>query len=242
MSEPDELEAAREDYENQLYQQFRDDVLSGRDDLSAELTDSIIESFQADRLRAYFYVHPNVAAPVVAMFREAFSMYQAGYTRAPFVLIMACVEIGLKRVLFIPILHGLIDSEPLAPLITYAFERQQRGSHFDHILAALLREHAGLDPAKHAMPVIGGTTFNQAYDELYKKRNVVIHRACEVRVLDVDNAIALARFVFDDLLVAIVRNLDLHMHGFEQICGRDHSQGPKQEGPRFRWHPTPVLG
>jgi len=241
MSEPDEREAELEDYETFLFQKFRNNVLSGADDLSAELIDDILQSFQAQRLASYFVKNPRLALPVVTMLRSAQQM-QRDYPTASFVFALACVEIALRDLLLIPILHGLIDSEPLAPLITKTFEKQ-RSLDLNEILLSILKNHADIDPKVHLSSADGTVTFEKSYSALREKRNGVLHRAAVASIADAEAATILARIVLEVFFVRVLKKLGLHLHGYDEICDRNHARLSTFIGPKFEWHPdlSPVI-
>ena len=235
MSEPDDWRAEQDEYENFLYQKFRNDVLSGADDLSSELADEIIQSFQAERLTSYFSKNPRLAVPVVTMLRNAKRM-QRDYPSASFVFALACVEIALRDLLLVPILHGLIDSEPLAPLITKTFEKQ-RNLDLNEILLSILKHYAGIDPKTHLSSADGAVTFEKSYKDLREKRNGVLHRAQTASIADAETAMILARIVLEVFFIQVLKNLGLHLHGYDEICNRHHARLPTFIGPKFEWHP-----
>jgi hypothetical protein len=48
--------------------------------------------------------------------------------------------------------------------------------------------------------------------------------------------IRLAQIVLEVFFVGALKDLNLHLHGFDEICGKVLN-GFKLIGPRFEWHP-----
>jgi hypothetical protein len=229
-----EWDAAQEEYESWQFDHFRRGLLSGTDEAYSELASEVIESFQAERLTSYYVDHPQLAVPIVSMLREAKRM-QDDYPRASLVFAFACVEIGLKTLLLVPILHGLIDSQPLAPLIVREYENQ-RSPDLQGILLSILKDYAGVDPTTYPVTPNGDLTFKESFDALRKKRNAVIHRAETASISEAWDAVRLAQIVLKVFFVGVLKELNLHLHGFDEICGRVHHVF-NSIGPKFEWHP-----
>jgi hypothetical protein len=99
----DEWDAARDEFINDLYNDFARDVLSGRDDLCRE----VVEQFTVERLQSYYLDHPNLAEPAWWALREAESL-AAAHPAGAVVFGTVATEVGLKAALLKPILFSLV--------------------------------------------------------------------------------------------------------------------------------------
>ncbi len=205
-----QLEAAREEYESQLreqfmpelYEEFARDVLSGKDDLYGE----IIERFSSKRLHSFYLANPDVAEPALRALEEARAL-KALHPSAALVFAATAIEVGLKTTLFKPILHGLVTDDAAAVWITQLIPREQN-EKFKKVLLGILKEVGGVDLL--AFQRLGRK--EPIWDEIQKtrqRRHEVIHQAIQVTFAEAAQAIEIGTAVLEELFPRVIATLGL---------------------------------
>jgi len=211
----DEWDAARDEFINDLYNDFARDVLSGRDDLYRE----VVEQFTVERLQSYYLDHPKLAEPALWALQEARAVV-VGHPASALVFGTIAPEVGLKATLLKPILFGLVHTDSVAAFIAELIP-EQRNNRFRDVLFAILQEFGGVD-LKSFTRVGCSKTLWQEISDTQERRNAVLHRAEQVTASDADRAVEIARTVVEDLFPTVIRKLGLHLHGQVEVCGKRH--------------------
>jgi hypothetical protein len=94
----------RKQFIPELYQEFAQDVLSGKDDLYGE----IIDQFTTERLQSFYLENPNVAERALNALQEARAL-KILHPSAALVFAAIAIDVGLKDTLLKPILRGVVS-------------------------------------------------------------------------------------------------------------------------------------
>lgn len=209
----DETDAMRDQFIDDLYEDFTKDVLSGRDET---LYIKLIDRFTSERLQSFYIDNPNVAAPALWALGEARALIGLHPSAAP-VFAVVGVEVGLKATLLKPILHGLVHSEFAAAWVT-VLAPDHRNDNFRDLLFAILTQYGGIDLKTFRRPVATRTLWEEI-TEAQKKRNAVLHRAEAASRSDAEQAIIVANIVLEQLFPGVLSKLGLHTHPGLVVCG-----------------------
>jgi hypothetical protein len=211
-----EEDIARDQFISDLYSDFADDLLAGRD---ADLFYGVVERFAAERLQSFYVDHPDVAAEPFWALGEARSLL-APHPTAALVFAVTAMEVGLKASLLKPILHGLVHAEFAGAFIAeLAMERQDKAKG---LVFAILAEYGGIDLQTYKRAA-GGKTLWEEMADVQKVRNLVVHRAEQAQTVDAALAVDLASHVIETLFPMVITKLGLHTHGATlQVCGKRH--------------------
>lgn len=211
-----EEDIARDEFISDLYSDFANEVLAGRD---ADLFYGVVERFASERLQSFYLDNPDVAKAALWALGEARSLLGA-HPSAALVFAVAAMEVGLKAMLLKPILYGLVHAEFAGALIAeLATERQDRSKG---LVFAILAEYGGIDLKTYRRPGAPKTLWEEMAD-VQKARNSVVHRAEAAAVADATLATELASHVVETLFPAVISKLGLHTHGVAlQVCGTKH--------------------
>ena len=98
------IEHLREQFMPELYEEFANDVLSGKDDLYGE----IINKFTSERLQSFYLANPALAEPALKALEEARAL-RSHHPAAALLFAAIAIEVGLKATLLKPILHGMVS-------------------------------------------------------------------------------------------------------------------------------------
>src|SRR5947209_3228283 len=108
-----EEDYARDEFISDLYTDFANDLLAGRDD---ELFYHVVDRFAAERLQSFYVDNPDIAKPPLWALAEA-RVFLADHPSAALVFAVTAMETGLKAALMKPILHGLVHAEFAGALV-----------------------------------------------------------------------------------------------------------------------------
>lgn len=205
-----EAEAAydqmRKDLMPELYEEFAEGVLSGKDDLYGE----IIEQFTSERLQSFYLSNPNVAERAIGALEEARSL-RSTHLSAALVFAAIAIEVGLRKTLLIPILHGMVSIDSAATLVA-ALVPDQHNDSFKKALFGILKEIGNVDILN-----IKRTGCTQTlWDEIANvrvQRNEVIHGGNPVSSSDAERAIEVASMVVETLFPQVICALGLRTDG-----------------------------
>jgi len=211
----DEWDIARDEFINEVYDDFARDVLSGRDDLYRE----VVEKFTVGRLQSYYLDHPKLAEPALWALKEAKSI-DAVHPAARLVFGTIATEVGLKATLLKPILFGLVHADSLAAFIVELIP-EQRNDKFQKVLFAILKEFGGVDLGSFRRDGSDKTLW-QEISETHQRRNALLHRGEQVKVVDAELALQIAEIVIEKLFPDVIFRLGLHLHAQYEICGSKH--------------------
>ena len=187
------------------------------DELYREHKKQAIEEFTDDRLKSFFVTHPLVAQPPVDILLEARQLVPNHVTAAQ-VLAAVAVEVGLKVALLKPVVHGLVNNETVADLVTDLTLRHTRFDFFHELLSQILVEHGGVDIEKHVRPGAMKSLWAEIL-EVQKCRDRIVHRADKATPEQADQAVAVGQTILEDLFPSVVSHLGLHLHDGSRICG-----------------------
>src|SRR5262245_24040593 len=134
-----EEDIARDNFISDLYSDFADDLLVGKD---AELFYGVVDRFAAERLQSFYLDNPEVAKAALWALGEARALLGT-HPSAGLVFAVTAIEVGLKTALLKPILHGLVHADFAGALIAeLATERHDRSKG---LVFAILDEYGGID-------------------------------------------------------------------------------------------------
>ena len=205
-----EQEAAEDKYRSQLreqfipelYEEFARDVLSGKDDLYGEIT----EQFTSERLQSFYLGQPAVAERALCALEEARAL-KVPHPSAALVFAAISIEVGLKTTLLKPILHGLVNIDTAAVLVTRLVPNQQNDD-FKRVLFGILKEVGSVDLLAFRRPGCNQTLWEEILD-IRKQRNEVMHGAEQVSLAEAEHAIEIASAVLEDLFPRVIAALGL---------------------------------
>jgi len=205
-----EQEAAEEEYVSQLreqlmpelYEEFAHDVLSGK----TGLYEKIIEQFTSERLQSFYRTNRAIAERALYALEEARAL-KTLHPSAALVFAAIAIEVGLKTTLLKPILHGLVNIDSAAVLITSLIP-DQHNDDFKKALLGILSEVGGVDLLTYKRPGRKQTLWEEIGDAR-KRRNEVIHRAEQVPLPEAEHAIEIASAVLEELFPKVISALGL---------------------------------
>ena len=207
---------ARDEFISELYSDFANDVLAGRDDLYGE----VINKFTSERLTSFYLQNPDIAQPAIWALGEAQALLP-NHPSAALVFGAAATEVALKATLLKPILHGLIHDEALAGFVVELVP-EQRNDKFKSILFAILNEFGGID--LRSFKRVGAS--QKLWDEigkLHAVRNDIVHRAEKADTAGAEHAIEVATTLLHEVFPAVLTKLGQHVHEQLTVCGERHS-------------------
>ena len=211
-----EDEIARDEFINDLYNEFANDILAGKDD---EVFFGIVEKFASERLQSFYRDHPDVAKDALWALSEARALRDA-HPSAALVFAVAAMEVGLRGALLKPILHGLVHAEFAGALVAeLAGDRQDKSKG---LVFAILAEYGGIDLKTYKRTGSAKTLWEEMADA-QKTRNVVAHRAQPCEAAEAATATELAGHIVETVFPEVIRKLGLHTHGANlKVCGEKH--------------------
>lgn len=177
-------------------------------ELYPEHREQAISEFTADRLRSYYALHPDVAAPGVRAYKEAKVLLGAGHFSAALVFAASATEIFLKTALLRPIVYGLVHSEALAQAVVDSALSQTGFSRYDKLLSRLFSELVGGD-LKAFVRTEGSKPLLLEATEMRDLRNGVVHRGDATTKEQADLAVQVAAHVFIRVLGATLEAIGL---------------------------------
>lgn len=192
----------REQFMPELYEEFARDVLSGNTNLS----EKIIEQFTSERLQSFYRAHRAIAERARYALEEARAL-KTLHPDAALVFAVIAIEVGLKTTLLKPILHGLVNIDSAAVLITSLIP-DQHNDHFKKMLLGILNEVGGVDLSVYKRPGRQQTLWEEI-GSARKRRNDVIHRADQVSRPEAEHAIEVAAAVLEELFPKVISALGL---------------------------------
>jgi hypothetical protein len=208
-------DAARDEFIDDLHEQFAKDLFSNRGDLYQ----NVIEEFASERLQSFYLHNPELAMPALEALHDASALVGSHPTPAH-VLAVTAVEVGLKTILLKPIIHGLVTTGSLAAVIAELIP-EQRNDKFSELLFAILDEYGGVDLRTFKRPGNRKTAWEEIKD-LQKKRNSILHKAEKASIAEAQHALELAKTVLEIFFPTVVKKLGLSIetaNGRTLICG-----------------------
>jgi hypothetical protein len=185
-----------------LYEEFAQDVLSGKNDLYSE----IVEKFTSERLQSYYLANPQIAGRALWALSQARELLPAR-AEASVVFAATAAEVGLKSCLLKPILHGLVHDETMAVIIAELLP-DQRNHKFQNLLFSILNEYGGID-LRTFRRLITGPTLWQEMSETQKLRNGIVHLAEPAQRSDAQKAVEIAKVIVETLFPSVIMKLGL---------------------------------
>jgi len=210
----DEMEAAREDYEAEVGQNYLKEF--GHELLYREHYEEAIKEFTAERLQSYYVAHPQLAWPARESLLYAESLMPA-YPKAALVFAATASELAVKTVLLKPIVFGLVHTEGLASFITDLSTQHTGMERFQTLLAEILTKFGGVDLKTYQRPG-SGTSLWQEMVEIQKARNAVVHRGEATADSNAELAIAVAKTLLNQIFPQVLAKLELHLHEPMTVC------------------------
>jgi len=192
----------RKQFEPELYEEFARGVLEGRD----HLYDDVIEQFTSERLQSYYRSHPDVAEAALQALREA-RMLANSSPSASLVFAVTAVDVGLRKTLLEPILHGLANLDSTGALLATLIPREHSDT-FGKVLTGVLKEVGKLDLRAFKRPGCKQTLWEEIAD-VRRLRHGVVHNAAAVSASDSERAIEIASVVLESVFVDVISALGL---------------------------------
>jgi hypothetical protein len=200
----DEWDVARDEFINDLYNDFASDLLSEHGDLYVE----VIEQFALERLQSFYLDNPDLAMPALDAFKEASTLVGI-YPSAAHVFAVTAADVGLKAILLKPILYGLVHTDSLAAMIADLLP-EQRNEKFRELLFAILKEYGGVDLEAYKRPGVAQTAWEEL-SGLHQKRNRILHKAEKASQAEAQHALALAATVLEEFFPTVIKKLGLQI-------------------------------
>ena len=212
-----EEDYARDEFISELYTDFANDLLAGRD---GDLFSHVVDRFATERLQSFYLDNPDIAKPALWALAEA-RFFLLSHPSAALVFAVTAMEAGLKAGLMKPILHGLVHAEfagaLVADLATDSRQDKSKGLVF-----AILAEYGGIDLKTYKRAGATKTLWEEMAD-VQRTRNIVVHRAHPAEAHDAELAVDLASHVLERLFPLIIAKLGLHTHGVTlHVCAKEH--------------------
>jgi len=85
-------------------------------DYLMEVSDEAIADFKVDRLQSFYLAHPSLGDGPLTALSESRQLLDT-YPSAAFIFAAIAVEVGIKKVLLMPIVFGLVHTESIASLV-----------------------------------------------------------------------------------------------------------------------------
>jgi hypothetical protein len=206
----DESDAARDQFFDDLYKEFRESALD-----DAELYDKIVDDFKASRLRAFYAGNPLVAQPAEDALVEACALLPC-HPKAALVFAVTSAELCMRRVLLTPILHGAFHTESSAEFLV-RFVVATKDEKLVKALVATLASHTGVDLRVLCREAAKKPLWEEMRD-LQVKRNAVVHQGAPAADADGQQAVAVAEALLSNVFPSVIRKLGLHLHGRIRLC------------------------
>lgn len=203
----EEMEAAREQYEQEIGEQYLRDF--GHEILYQEHYQEAVEEFTTERLQSYYVAHPQLAWPAQDSLIYAQSLMPS-YPKAALVFAGTATELAVKTVLLKPIVFGLVHTEGLASFITDLATQHTGMERFQRLLTEILAKFGGVDLKTYKRPE-SALGLWQEIGEVQKARNAVVHRGESVDDSSAELAVAVAKTLLTDIFPQVLAKFGLRL-------------------------------
>jgi hypothetical protein len=214
----DWMDAARDDYYDDVYEQISEEA---------------VENFTAQRLRATYDKEPAIAEKPFRALAEARLLLQTPHCTAAFIHAAIASEVMLKGIILKPILQGFVHSDSIAPLIVELAFGSSGLERMQKLLAKIFQDVCKLDLSTHRRNA-GGKSLWDEIIEVQKRRNQIMHRADVASKNEAEHAIAVATAVFEELLPVFAKSLGYHLHDGFRLCGDQYCLQHPERGEMNR--------
>jgi len=206
----DEFDAARDQFFDDLYKEFRASALE-----DAELYDRIVDDFKASRLRAFYAENTLVAEPAAGALAEARALLR-DHPKAALVFAVTSAELCMRRVLLTPILHGAFHTESSAEFLVRLLVAT-KDEKLVKALVAVLASQTGVDLRILCRSGVKTPLWEEMRD-LQLKRNVVVHQGADSEQSEAERAVAVAAALMTEIFPTVITKLGLHLHESIRVC------------------------
>ena len=183
-----------------------------------EIEGEAVARFQEERLQSYFVAHPRVIESAVRQLEKARALLAAGHVEAAIVFAASATEVALKQALFMPVVHGLVQSEPAAKIIAELTLGHRAIGRYSGLVLDVFSNLLGADFRKYVHA--GGSKI--LWEEIQASaghRNKIVHEGEQRTTAEAEVALRSASAVIDTVFPAIAKSAGLHVHGVE-LCNR----------------------
>ncbi len=178
-------------------------------DLVERVSHEAIDQFTFERMRSYYTSHPDIAVPVLAVYKEAKALLAVSPSAAT-VLFITAIELGLKAALLKPVIYGLVHNDSVADLVSELALKQNGLGSFTPLLARLLAEYAKID--FNVFRIESHTkTLREELTYVQKARNSFVHRGEPVSPETAQLSFEVANMIIGNFLASILAGLDLKL-------------------------------
>ena len=201
----DWMEAAQESAYLDMYQEHRELAL---------------REFRQEQLQSYFLVNPDVARDALSFLSQARTLLDTSPSAAH-ALAFAATEVGIKNLLFRPLVSGLVHTEAVAPILAELVFQQRSLGSFKPLLFDLLRRFGNVDLTVFAREGSSITLWKEVTEHA-DIRNRIVHRCKPATPAEAMAAVEMAAEVLTRLFPAVVKELGFHIHDEYRVCGENH--------------------
>lgn len=180
-----------------------------------DLYNEHIAEFTSERLQSFYVENPLIADASLRALREARELFAQGHYSAALVFAFVAAEVGIKSVLFKPIVYGLVLSDPVAEMVS-SFMVKQSINRFRGLLFQVLLDYGGVDLGTF-IRVDSNRTLWEEFNALRNHRNVIIHRADVASEEEAEQAILIASCVLEQIFPAVIREIGLHLQNNNRV-------------------------
>ncbi len=189
-------------FTSDYYEEFSQDVLSGKNELSWQ----VIDQFMTQRLQEFYLKHPEVLSRAVWALTEATHLLSDSPS-ASIVLSVAAAEIALRSALLRPILYGLVHTQEMAEVVVQLLPRH--GNHeAQRLLKRILGEYGGVDLDKF-MRDGSNLPLSKELSRIREVRNKVVHCGEKASPEDAETSLQIAALVLEELFPKVLAKLGL---------------------------------
>ena len=150
------------------------------------------------------------------MLDEATQLVDA-HPRAALVLSASVIEIGVRDVLFSPILHGSFHTGAAADLIV-SLVVMMKNEKVGRALLNLLAKHTGVDLRMYSRPGASKPIWDEI-TEIQKTRNRILHIGKRASRDEARQCVIIAEALLGRVFQDVLKYFKLHLHAGTHVCG-----------------------
>lgn len=197
------------------------DYDSAQMDYDAKVAEEAINEFKLELLQNYLIRTAGLVGRPRFMLDEASRLVLLSPTAA-FLLAAICSEVCVKKLLLEPMVHGVINQEYAAKLVSELVLGGHGFDRFRELFHQILKTESGIDLGVFRRLSCEKPILDE-FRDIMKKRNGIAHRADTATEVEASHAIAVARELLDGVFPRLLDRFHLCLHKGEVIYKSVHN-------------------
>ncbi len=188
----------------------------GMEELYKEFKQQYEDEFIYNKIHSFYKDNPNMAKDPIQNFNESKELFSNGYFSASYLHAIIAIEVVIKILALKPILYSLsFDSRASELLYSNTF-KQKSIPNIPKLYFEILKDLTGIDLKN----IKRKNTKNKLWEEfniLQYLRNDIVHQGISIQKEEVEQAIIIATYIFDEIIPKILNTFHFHLKDNE-IC------------------------